>query len=56
MSAAAAPRRLPRTAIGIGYDSHRFDEGRRLVLGGVEVPSTTWGSRATPTPTCSPTP
>lgn len=23
---------------GIGYDSHRFTEGRRLVLGGVEVP------------------
>ena len=23
---------------GIGYDSHRFAEGRRLVLGGVEVP------------------
>lgn len=25
--------------IGIGYDSHRFAEDRRLVLGGVEVPS-----------------
>jgi 2-C-methyl-D-erythritol 2,4-cyclodiphosphate synthase len=24
---------------GIGYDSHRFADGRRLVLGGVEVPS-----------------
>jgi 2-C-methyl-D-erythritol 2,4-cyclodiphosphate synthase len=23
---------------GIGFDSHRFAEGRRLVLGGVEVP------------------
>ena len=23
---------------GIGYDRHRFAEGRRLVLGGVEVP------------------
>jgi 2-C-methyl-D-erythritol 2,4-cyclodiphosphate synthase len=23
---------------GVGYDSHRFEEGRRLVLGGVEVP------------------
>ena len=23
--------------VGIGYDSHRFVEGRRLVLGGVEV-------------------
>ena len=25
--------------IGQGYDSHRFSEGRRLVLGGVEIPS-----------------
>jgi 2-C-methyl-D-erythritol 2,4-cyclodiphosphate synthase len=25
--------------IGIGYDSHRFADGRRLVLGGVEVPN-----------------
>jgi 2-C-methyl-D-erythritol 2,4-cyclodiphosphate synthase len=24
-------------SVGIGYDSHRFAEGRRLVLGGVEV-------------------
>jgi 2-C-methyl-D-erythritol 2,4-cyclodiphosphate synthase len=24
---------------GIGYDRHRFAEGRRLVLGGVEIPS-----------------
>ncbi|MBA2506678.1 MAG: 2-C-methyl-D-erythritol 2,4-cyclodiphosphate synthase [Thermoleophilaceae bacterium] len=24
---------------GIGWDSHRFEEGRTLVLGGVEVPS-----------------
>ncbi len=24
---------------GIGYDSHRLAEGRRLVLGGVEIPS-----------------
>ncbi len=23
---------------GIGYDSHRFEEGRPLILGGVEVP------------------
>lgn len=28
--------RYPRT--GIGYDVHRFAEGRRLVLGGVEIP------------------
>ena len=26
------------TRSGIGYDSHRLAEGRRLVLGGVEVP------------------
>ncbi len=25
------------TPVGIGYDSHRFAEGRRLVLGGVEI-------------------
>jgi 2-C-methyl-D-erythritol 2,4-cyclodiphosphate synthase len=25
------------TSVGIGYDSHRFAEGRRLVLGGVEI-------------------
>ena len=35
-------RRLEPTRMsarsGIGYDSHRFGEGRRLVLGGVEVP------------------
>jgi 2-C-methyl-D-erythritol 2,4-cyclodiphosphate synthase len=24
---------------GIGYDSHRFEDGRRLVLGGVEIPA-----------------
>jgi 2-C-methyl-D-erythritol 2,4-cyclodiphosphate synthase len=24
--------------IGHGYDSHRFEEGRRLFLGGVEIP------------------
>ena len=23
---------------GIGYDSHRFEEGRPLILGGVEIP------------------
>ncbi|HWK79247.1 MAG TPA: 2-C-methyl-D-erythritol 2,4-cyclodiphosphate synthase [Thermomicrobiales bacterium] len=28
-------RRFPRT--GIGYDVHRFAEGRRMVLGGVEL-------------------
>jgi len=24
--------------IGIGYDVHRFEAGRRLVLGGIEIP------------------
>jgi 2-C-methyl-D-erythritol 2,4-cyclodiphosphate synthase len=28
--------------IGIGYDSHRFAAGRRLILGGVEIPHE-WG-------------
>ena len=23
--------------VGIGYDSHRFESGRRLVIGGVEI-------------------
>lgn len=27
----------PRT--GIGYDVHRFAEGRRMILGGVDIPS-----------------
>jgi 2-C-methyl-D-erythritol 2,4-cyclodiphosphate synthase len=27
------------TLTGIGYDSHRLLEGRRLVIGGVEIPS-----------------
>lgn len=29
----------PVYRIGFGYDAHRFSEGRRLVLGGVEIPS-----------------
>jgi len=24
--------------VGVGYDSHRFEAGARLVLGGVEIP------------------
>ncbi len=24
--------------VGIGYDAHRFEEGRKLVIGGVEIP------------------
>jgi 2-C-methyl-D-erythritol 2,4-cyclodiphosphate synthase len=27
--------------VGYGYDSHRFEAGRRLVLGGVELPGET---------------
>lgn len=41
---AAAERRLggaPR--VGFGYDSHRFDTKRPLILGGVDVPSTAGG-------------
>jgi len=26
------------TLVGIGYDSHRLAEGRRLVIGGVQIP------------------
>ncbi len=25
--------------VGVGYDSHRFDDSRALILGGVEIPS-----------------
>ena len=28
------------TRVGIGYDSHRFAPGRRLILGGQEIPFT----------------
>ncbi|MBF0464282.1 MAG: 2-C-methyl-D-erythritol 2,4-cyclodiphosphate synthase [Nitrospirae bacterium] len=24
--------------VGIGYDSHRFERGRKLIIGGVEIP------------------
>ena len=27
-----------QTRVGLGYDVHRFADGRRLVLGGIEVP------------------
>ena len=43
-----AGRRVTR--VGIGYDSHRFVSGRRLILGGVEFP-TRAGSPGTPTRT-----
>lgn len=29
---------VPRTRVGFGYDSHRMVAGRRLVLGGIEIP------------------
>src|SRR5579859_7255570 len=28
---------MARAAVGIGYDCHAFAEGRRLILGGVEI-------------------
>jgi len=31
-------RDRPRVRVGHGYDSHRFAAGRRLILGGVEIP------------------
>ncbi len=44
-----------RLMVGIGYDSHRFAEGRRLVLGGRRDRPRRSASPATPTPTSSPT-
>src|SRR5688500_17668427 len=39
MSALRSKRRIHATmTVGQGYDSHLFLEGRRLVLGGVEIP------------------
>ncbi len=32
------PAPAPSTRIGIGYDTHIFAAGRRLILGGVEIP------------------
>jgi 2-C-methyl-D-erythritol 2,4-cyclodiphosphate synthase len=32
------PSLLPPFRVGVGYDSHRLVEGRKLILGGVEVP------------------
>lgn len=29
---------IPQIRVGQGYDSHRLVEGRRLILGGVEIP------------------
>jgi 2-C-methyl-D-erythritol 2,4-cyclodiphosphate synthase len=33
------PSRGDTVRVGIGYDSHRFGPGRRLILGGVAIPS-----------------
>jgi 2-C-methyl-D-erythritol 2,4-cyclodiphosphate synthase len=33
-------------SVGIGYDSHRLEGGRRLVLGGVEIPGAARGLAA----------
>jgi 2-C-methyl-D-erythritol 2,4-cyclodiphosphate synthase len=30
---------MTNTRVGIGYDSHRLVEGRKLILGGVDIPS-----------------
>lgn len=38
VAAVAAPSIAPVFRVGIGYDSHRLVVGRRLVLGGIEVP------------------
>jgi 2-C-methyl-D-erythritol 2,4-cyclodiphosphate synthase len=38
MSVGAPGPAGPGFRVGIGYDSHRLVEGRRLVLGGVEIP------------------
>jgi 2-C-methyl-D-erythritol 2,4-cyclodiphosphate synthase len=38
VSAARPDSAQPSFRIGVGYDSHRLVEGRRLVLGGVEIP------------------
>lgn len=33
-----SPDDFPPFSVGLGYDVHRFTGGRRLVLGGVEIP------------------
>ena len=37
---------------GIGFDTHRLEAGRRLVLGGVEIEGAELASPVTATPTC----
>ncbi len=34
----AADGEMPTVRVGVGYDSHRTAAGRRLILGGVEIP------------------
>ena len=45
---------MTRLRIGHGYDVHRLTAGRRLILGGVDIPMSggSWGIRM---PTCSST-
>ena len=31
-------RRMPPFRVGMGFDTHQFAEGRKLMLGGVEIP------------------
>ena len=33
--------KIPRFRVGLGHDTHRLGAGRRLVLGGVEIPHET---------------
>jgi len=42
--------------VGIGYDSHPFAAGRKLILGGCRKSPMPKASPVTPTPTPSPTP
>jgi 2-C-methyl-D-erythritol 2,4-cyclodiphosphate synthase len=30
---------VSKVRVGLGYDSHRFEKGRRLVIGGLEIPN-----------------
>jgi 2-C-methyl-D-erythritol 2,4-cyclodiphosphate synthase len=29
---------MGKMRVGIGYDVHRFEEGKKLMLGGIEIP------------------
>jgi 2-C-methyl-D-erythritol 2,4-cyclodiphosphate synthase len=37
-AALLSTRNKPAFRVGVGYDSHRFADGRKLILGGVEIP------------------